>query len=510
MLGTCLALMLAAPGLGAQQQDASGGEGQSSEARTLTLEDALRIARAQSPVFRQVANDESESTWQVRNAWASFLPSASVSSSASYQAEGRQRFGLFTSADIGAGTTTDYLSSDYAFTLSYNLSAATFARVGSARADARATEARVEAAEFDLQSNVTAQYLAALRARASVDAAQRSLERATENMELAVARVSAGAASPLDRQQADIDQSRAQVALLRAENSLRAETSRLLEQIGLQDAGPIELVEERGVVEPVWEGEDLTARALGGHPSLRALQEAEKARDADIWTQRSQYFPQLSLQANWSGFAREAGNESYLVTQAQQGLASARADCELLNSISAGLSSPLSGYPKNCASFQLSPADQAALLDNNKVFPFSWDPDPFYLNVRVTLPIFDPFTRKLQVERARNAADDAREARRAEELRLQTAVTQALDDLRTAYRVVGIEERARDLAEQNLEGAQERYRLGASSFLELLQAQEQFATAEQSHLGAVYDYHAARAVLEQAVGTRLELAGEPR
>lgn len=485
--------------------------GQAPEPRRLTLDDALRIARAQSPVFRQVANDESEATWAERSAWASFLPSATLRSSASYQAAGRQRFGLFTSEDIGAGTTTDYLFSDYALTLSYQLSAATFARVGSARADRRATEARVSAAEFDLLSAVTAQYLAALRARATVEAATRTRARAEENYQLAGARMGAGAASRLDSQQAEIDFRRAEVELLRAENALRAETSRLLEQIGLDDTSPLELVEERGVEEPQWDPVDLTERALTGHPSLRALSEAESARDADIWTARSQYFPQLNLTASWSGFTREIGNQDYLLGQARQSAAAQLENCQLLNAISSGLSTPLSGYPSSCSGFVLTPADEQAIIANNRAFPFSWDSDPFYMSFQVSLPLFDPFTRKVQVERARNAAEDAHEARRAEELRLRTTVRQSLDDLRTAYDVVGIEERARTLAEQNLDGVQERYRLGASSVLELLQAQEQLATAEQSYLGAVYDYHAARAVLEQAVGTRLELpTGEGR
>jgi outer membrane protein len=100
-------------------------------------------------------------------------------------------------------------------------------------------------------------------------------------------------------------------------------------------------------------------------------------------------------------------------------------------------------------------------------------------------------------------AEDARFNRRAEELRLQTAVTQAYDELLTAVEVFGIEERNREVAEEQLDLAQERYGLGAASFLELLEAQSSVAEAERDFLNARYRFHAALWTLEASVGERL-------
>ncbi|MFC1791462.1 TolC family protein [Gemmatimonadota bacterium] len=73
----------------------------------------------------------------------------------------------------------------------------------------------------------------------------------------------------------------------------------------------------------------------------------------------------------------------------------------------------------------------------------------------------------------------------------------------TASQVVGIESRNREVAEEQLTLAQERYRMGAASFLELLEAQSSMATAERDFLNARYRFHGAIWALEAAVGERL-------
>ncbi len=473
------------------------------EGRTLTLEDALDLARLNNPIFRQVENDATGASWAVRNAYAGLLPGASVNSAATYQAEGPQRFGLFTSADIGAGTSTDYLYSSYNINLTYSLSASTFARIKSAKADRSATGARIAAAEFTMESAVTAQYLATLGARDRVRASQRALERAEENFELVSAWVEVGAVVATDGKQAEVDQGRALVQLLQDENALRSEMLRLMEQLGLPLEEELVLASEFEIFDPDFDGQELTQRALASHPALRAYAESERARSAGVWQARSSYFPTISVFANWSGFARQVGSEKFLLNQARDGSSGGTANCEFLNQVSNGLSSPLDGYPRDCSTFALTPGAEAEILASNQVFPFNWDKDPLSLTFQVSLPIFQGFDRQVQVEQAQNLADDAREQRRAEELRLRTAVTQAVDDLRTNYRVIEIESRSREVATEQLDLARERYRLGAAAYLELLQAEESLATAERDYLNALYSFHSSVFALELAVGARL-------
>lgn len=469
---------------------------------TLTLEDAVRLARRNNPTFLQAANDGDVADWAFRESMGQFLPSVNTTVTGQYLAPGSPSFGIFNSSDLGLDV-TDYYFSGYNLNLSYNLSGSSFFRLASARASQKATEARIRAAEYDLESAVTAQYLIALRARDGVEVAQRQLDRAQENMELAQARVEVGAATPTDGKQAEVEQGRALVALLEAESLLRTEKLRLLERIGVPAEGEFVMASEFEIFDPDWSRESLVGAALEGHPSLRAYRAQERSGTAQVRQAWSNYFPSVYFQASWSGRARQIGDKNYLLNQARNSLSGQQASCEVWNQVSAGLSQPLADYPRDCSRFVLSPADEAAIISNNDVFPFDFREEPLSLFLQVSLPVFQGFTRQRQVAEAKAQSDDARYDRRAEELRVQTAVTQAYDELATAVQVVEIETRNREVAGEQLVLAQERYRLGAAPFLELLEAQSSMAEADRDFLNAKYRFHGAIWALEAAVGERL-------
>jgi outer membrane protein TolC len=82
-------------------------------------------------------------------------------------------------------------------------------------------------------------------------------------------------------------------------------------------------------------------------------------------------------------------------------------------------------------------------------------------------------------------------------------VTQALDNLQSGYRQVEIETRNRELADQQLTQARQRYSVGNTSILELMDAQTSLSTAERDYLNAVYSFHQALVALEAATGRPL-------
>ena len=82
-------------------------------ARSLSLAEALDIARENNPSFLQSRNDESLSDWDVRQAYAALLPSASVGSGVSWQGPGEQQFGSLTLGDLGFGNQPSYYFSNY-------------------------------------------------------------------------------------------------------------------------------------------------------------------------------------------------------------------------------------------------------------------------------------------------------------------------------------------------------------------------------------------------------------
>ncbi|SVA98401.1 uncharacterized protein METZ01_LOCUS151255, partial [marine metagenome] len=79
----------------------------------LSLEEALEIARANNPGYRQVRNDIELADWGVRQAYGSLLPSASASGGTSWQGAGEQQFGSLTLGDLGFLNQPSYYFSNY-------------------------------------------------------------------------------------------------------------------------------------------------------------------------------------------------------------------------------------------------------------------------------------------------------------------------------------------------------------------------------------------------------------
>ncbi|HEX6938130.1 MAG TPA: TolC family protein [Longimicrobiales bacterium] len=470
---------------------------------TLTLEEAIALARRNNPEFRILENDASEADWRVREAYASLLPTSSAGFRMQYQGEGQPLLDI-AFADLGVDRVPAYYSSAYSLSVNYQLSADRLFRVAQERASRESILAAIEAMGRTLELDVTRQYLAALRAQDGVALARKDLESARENEELAQARFRVGAGTQLEVKQAEVERGRAEVALLEAEHLVRTERLRLMEKLGVQIDREIELTSKFEVFEPRWDADSLIAEALGSHPQLRSLRAAEAAGNAARRAAWGSFLPSISLGVSWSGFTQQVGSSEYLIGQARARAESNIARCEWENLISAGLSRPLPGRPMDCAAaFTLTPEQEAAIVAGNDVFPFEFTRQPIFAQLQISVPLFSGFQRRRQIEAARVAAEDARERRRAEELARRTTVAQALLALETAYRRAMLEERNAAAAAEQLRLARQRYRLGAGSFVELSQAEAAHARASRDHLAAVYTFHESFVALEAAVGRPL-------
>ena len=82
-------------------------------------------------------------------------------------------------------------------------------------------------------------------------------------------------------------------------------------------------------------------------------------------------------------------------------------------------------------------------------------------------------------------------------------VTGAYLTLVAQAKTVALQEDNAKKAREELRLAQERYRVGASTFLDLTDARASFERAENDRINAIYEYHKAFAALESAVGRPL-------
>jgi outer membrane protein len=471
----------------------------------LSLGDALSLAREHNPEYRARLGDESVAQWGVRSAYAAFLPTASVSGGMSYQASGQMRLGNFTSDDIGLGRTPAYYFSSYSAGMQLAVDGSTFYRVGQEKAQREVVRAGLDVAGHTLRANVTRQYLSALRARDAVELARAELSRAEAMLALAQARHAVESTTVLEVKQAEVERGRAEVEVLRAESNHETERLRLLQLIGLELVGPVELTTEVRVFEPDWDAERLVRLAMGSQPQLDVARAGAEAARSGVGMARSAFWPRLSVSGGLSGYTRRAASDQYLLDQAERSILDAYDQCVYSNNLLARLNPPMD--PLDCSGYRFTDDMRDRVLEQNRQFPFNFHGEPVSLSMGVSVPVFQGLSRQRQLEAARVGHEAARQRLRAEELRVRADVLTWLGALRAAYQAVQLEERNRELADDQLRLAEERYRVGVTSFIELMEAQTMKARADRSHLLGIYAFQEALTALEAAVGQPLATPG---
>lgn len=470
---------------------------------SLSLSDAMQLAVRYNPTFRQIENDLGPAAWSVRNSYASFLPSLTLSNGYTYQDAGSNS--LLGSAFMAPSAT---LSSTYSLSLDLSLSGQTFMQPGLARAEQRAADASVAGAEINLQAAVRRQYLAVLQAQAQVDLAETQLRRNQEFERLAQARFEVGQNTLLDVRQAEVARGQSAVALLQARQAVVVEKLRLFEQIGLpgsEDPAAVVLTDSFAITQPAWELTALLGESEQQNPDLTALRARQASARANERAVRSEWLPSLNLGATWSGFTQEFTDADPLIAAAQMDAAAALTGCQQQNELHGavntgfGTSLPIA----DCSRFTFGAPEAAALRNQNAVFPFDFTTQPWRASVFISFPIFTQLARPLRNAQASAVAADAREAVRQRELLVRRAVTEQYYALLTAHETIGLQENNRGAAGEQLRLATERYRVGSGTFFELLDAQLAAERAEADYINAVYAYHQAIASLEEAVGRPL-------
>ncbi len=474
---------------------------------TLSLQDALHQARANSPAYRQILNDAAPARWGVRNAYGSFLPTVSLAGDLGYLGSGQTNF--------GGGfiqPTSAFLTSGYSLGLNWQLDGRVLSGPGQQKALQKATEEDISGAGINLRADITTQYLNVRQASAQVDVARQQVVRNVAFVTLAQARYQVGQATLLDVRQAEVIKGQSDVALLRAtqvENESKLELLRrmgveppvAIEQIGLSDSFP--------VTPPEVQLNDLLAMADEQNPLLRSLRARQDASTWSVRAARSEFLPTLSLQAGWSGFTQEFTDETVLLGETLGGAQADAARCQFDNQVRTGLG--LGGETLDCfGRFGLNPSGTALddpvsqrIREANSVFPFDYTGQPFQANLTVSLPIFTGFSRSLRISQARALEQDADEDVRARRLRVRSDVHGQYLAIQTSYQAIAVQENNRGSARDQLRLAQDRYRLGAGTSLEVSDAQNAVQQAEGDYVTAVYDYHRAVAALEAAVGRPL-------
>lgn len=457
----------------------------------LSLDDAISLARRNNPAYLLQANGRRTADAAIRSAKGALLPSADASFSSRYQQAGQQ---VFSGQSFSNSSAT--LQSGYNLGLSYRLNRSTFLTPKAAIANRDALEADISGSAEQLRANVTQQYLTVLQAQARAALQDTLVLTAKGQLDLANAKVQVGSGTSLDIRRAEVALGQAQVAVLRERNNVEVEKLRLYQQMGVEQPDKVTLITDFAIATPHFNLTNLLDDARHQNPAIVALRARDRSAALNVDVAKSAYTPTLSLSTGIGGNSYQYTNSDYLVNQARSGVLNAQASCFQQDSVRTrvGLSSA------NCGQIQFTSAQADAIRSGNSQWPFSFQRSPLALSATVSLPLFDNFSREERVQTAQVNREDAIYNIKAKDLALTADVTQAYRTLTTAVLTVTLQEQNASKAKEELAFAEERYKVGASTFLDVVTSRGTYEQALIDRVNSIYDYHKAFAALENAVG----------
>jgi outer membrane protein TolC len=314
------------------------------------------------------------------------------------------------------------------------------ATLSQTRADADSAEAGEVQQRFLTALDTEADYYGVLSSRELVDVARERLRRAQEGFTVARARVVSGANVQTDSLQFILELDRARIGLLSEESNLRVARLRLGRRIGEKGGADAAPLDTLLAPELPLSVADAVNEALEQGPEYRVARANEQSASAALRVRRAFYLPQLVLSANTTGFGAD----------------------------------PLTrGLSRSSVTFSAS------------------------------FPLWDNAQRELAFTRARTARDLARVTREDLERSAEADVTAAYEAYQTARATAEVSAHGVQVAREVYRVQEARYRAGASTILDLLDAQAGLTDAQATLVQARYAARLALAGLEAMLGRRL-------
>jgi outer membrane protein TolC len=308
----------------------------------------------------------------------------------------------------------------------------------------RAAGATVRAAGFNFSSAketvtlaVAASYLLVIAAESQVEAAAAELKTADALLTLAQDRETAGLNPNIDTLRARVESQARRQNLIEANNNLAKQRITLLRVVGLPVHQPFRLV-SRVPYKPLPKvaEEEALQRAFTMRPDLLAAEQQVKAAELQKKSAEAQRLPTIGISGDYGA---------------------------------------LGTHPDNA-------------------FP-TWT-----VNAGLKIPIFQGGKIEADIRQAAAVLAQRRAQRDDLKGRIEQDVADAFLDVAAAGEQVEVATATLDYAQQTLTQSQDRFSAGVTNNIEVIQAQEALANANQQYIGSLYAHNIAKVLLARAVG----------
>ncbi|RJP77362.1 MAG: TolC family protein [Candidatus Zixiibacteriota bacterium] len=305
---------------------------------------------------------------------------------------------------------------------------------------------QVDASQNNLRYNIHQNYYLVLARKRLLNLSQQVLEQRREQLRLAQARFEIGSVTELDVLQAEIDVGNQENAIITAQNNLTMAREDLNRIIGVDLSSSYDLKDDYAVFLPQYQLDELVNASFASRPEYRLAEQQVEFQSNQVKSRRGEFLPDFTASLTHARSQNSGGNVDWTLN------------------------------PRN---------------RNTSV------------NLSLSWNLFSGFADRANYEQARVDLNNARYDRKAQEQAVEQQVRQAFYALQETYQQSRITEKNRELAARQLALEQERYRLGATSQLNLRAAQVTFEQAESDYIANVFSFWSNLTALENSVGKSL-------
>lgn len=417
-------------------------------AQEYTLEKCLDIALEQSPAVGISRENLQSSRSDVLRSYANFLPNASLSFSAGHAFIGPSQQ-VFVDAQGRPITPAGFNYESYSFQFQGGLTlfdwGANFKTLNQAKHSAEASRYDLEYQKDFITAVVIREYYNLVRQKKLREVQEEDVKASARSLEQVEAFYNIGSRTKADYLQARVNLANSQLSLLNAENAEAIAQARLLSRLNMPLNTQLDIDESLAIVETEANLENEVEYMLLHRSDLLGSRERVQAAKNGVTAAQSGRYPSLN---------------GYF------------------------------GYGWNDRAFP----DDANFFKND----YSWS-----VGVSLSYDIFNRFMDK-------TAIMNAKANRRIAEYNLQQSkldaildVKQIILNLEQAKERLTLSEETVTHAKENQRLAEERYRVGAGTILETIEASASLTAAQASLIEARIDYMVNKADLQRATGRRI-------
>jgi len=411
---------------------------QAKEIKNITLHECIKIALTNNTDIVTAKSNYQMSKAGLRSAWGNFMPSLNA------YGQWKRR-----NEDLIMFRYKDFVYSKDSYYYSFSLSQPIFngfsnlASLKKYKAEEQIYSDYLTLTEQQITLKVKLQYYEVLKAKQLLKVSEETLKASEEELVRIETMEQIGSASKAEVYQQKVRVGQNKLALIEAQNTLSNAKADLNHTLGINVNTELELEEESLEVQQFdVHFDELIEQALQNRLDYHAAKENLNSAKSDVVISRSNYFPQISLDADYNWYDVR--------------------------------------FPRSSQDLQ--------------------EFDNYSIGVNISMNLFNGFKTKANVNSSQAGVLAAQASLEQTKRQVMLDVKKSVLNLQKAAENIVVTNENLVSAEEDYRLARERYKIGAGTLLEQITAEISLTQAKADQIQALYDYKYTLAALELAVG----------